>query len=181
MPEPLRITFLYCLDIDKSQSSGTLTSTSPSNAFALASIFSLAHPYGTPTVLSSYSFSNGDAGPPNGGSGNCNQGSGYICQHRWQEIAGMVGFRNTVGTAPMTNWVAPASQRIAFGRGESRCTLGGGMQPLTLGMQVLSVSSLSIMKTRRGPRRLRRPCLTGRTATWSRVRCQMGSAAEPRE
>lgn len=31
-------------------------------------IFSLAHPYGTPTILSSYSgFTNTDAGAPNGG------------------------------------------------------------------------------------------------------------------
>lgn len=31
-------------------------------------IFSLAHPYGTPTILSSYSgFTDTDAGSPNGG------------------------------------------------------------------------------------------------------------------
>jgi hypothetical protein len=32
-------------------------------------------------------------------------------------MAGMVSFHNTVGTAAMTNWVAPNSQQIAFGRG----------------------------------------------------------------
>ena len=32
----------------------------------------------------------------------------------------MVGFRNAVGSAPMTNWVSPQSQRIAFGRGYFR-------------------------------------------------------------
>ncbi|TFK85702.1 glycoside hydrolase family 13 protein [Polyporus arcularius HHB13444] len=108
---------VFVANHDSERNSGTLTANSPSNIYTLASIFSLAHPYGTPTVLSSYSFSNADAGPPNGGAGNCNQGSGFICQHRWQEIVGMVKFRNTVGSAPLTNWVAPDSQRIAFGRG----------------------------------------------------------------
>lgn len=32
----------------------------------------------------------------------------------------MVGFRNEVGSAsPMTNWVSPSSQQIAFGRGSA--------------------------------------------------------------
>ena len=86
-------------------------------------IFSLAHPYGTPTILSSYSgFTNSDAGAPNGGVGTCSGtggANGWLCQHRWIAIAGMVGFRNNVGTAPMTNWQSPQSQQIAFGRGMS--------------------------------------------------------------
>ena len=40
-----------------------------------------------------------------------------FCQHRWPAIAGMVGFRNNVGDAPLTGWVAPSSQQIAFARG----------------------------------------------------------------
>ena len=40
-----------------------------------------------------------------------------FCQHRWQAIAGMVGFRNQVGSAPLTAWVSPSSQQIAFARG----------------------------------------------------------------
>ena len=45
--------------------------------------------------------------------------SGWFCQHRWVAIAGMVGFRNAVGDAAVIDWVAPAGQRIAFGRGEA--------------------------------------------------------------
>jgi hypothetical protein len=30
----------------------------------------------------------------------------------------MVSFRNTVGSAPLTSWVTPQSQQIAFGRGD---------------------------------------------------------------
>jgi Alpha amylase, C-terminal all-beta domain len=40
-----------------------------------------------------------------------------FCQHRWQPIAGMVGFRNQVGSAPLTGWVSPSYQQIAFARG----------------------------------------------------------------
>jgi len=29
----------------------------------------------------------------------------------------MVGFHNQVGSSPLTNWVSPQSQQIAFGRG----------------------------------------------------------------
>ncbi|KAF5376994.1 hypothetical protein D9615_007301 [Tricholomella constricta] len=102
------------------QNGGSLNINSPSNTYITAHIFSLAHPYGTPTVLSSFSFSNNDAGPPNGGSGTCSTtggSGGWHCQHRFVAISGMVGFRNKVGTAGITNWVAPQSQRIAFGRG----------------------------------------------------------------
>lgn len=42
-----------------------------------------------------------------------------LCQHRWPAIAGMVGFRNNVGSAPLTGWVSPSSQQIAFSRGTS--------------------------------------------------------------
>ncbi|KAI9433227.1 glycoside hydrolase superfamily [Lactarius indigo] len=41
----------------------------------------------------------------------------WLCQHCWPAISGMVGFRNQVGRAPVTRWVSPSSQRIAFARG----------------------------------------------------------------
>jgi hypothetical protein len=31
----------------------------------------------------------------------------------------MVGFHNNVGSAAMTNWVSPAANQIAFGRGSA--------------------------------------------------------------
>jgi hypothetical protein len=49
------------------QNGNSLTTKSPSNAYKLATIFSLAFPYGTPTILSSYSFSNASDGGPTGG------------------------------------------------------------------------------------------------------------------
>jgi hypothetical protein len=40
-----------------------------------------------------------------------------LCQHRWPAIAGMVGFRNNVGSASVINMVTGTSQQIAFERG----------------------------------------------------------------
>ncbi|KAH9981799.1 glycoside hydrolase family 13 protein [Russula compacta] len=106
---------------DTERSSSSLNVYSPSNTYTLATVFSLAHSYGTPSVLSSYSnFYDTDAGAPNGGTGTCSDTvdvDRWLCQHRWPAIAGMVGFRNNVGSAPLTGWVSPSSQQIAFSRG----------------------------------------------------------------
>ncbi|KAI0028576.1 glycoside hydrolase superfamily [Vararia minispora EC-137] len=114
---------VFVTNHDTERNGNSLNNDSPNNAYTLAMIFSLAHPYGTPTILSSYNgFENNDAGSPDGGAGTCsgNGGSnGWFCQHRWIAIAGMVGWRNTVGTTAMTNWVSPSSNRIAFDRGSA--------------------------------------------------------------
>ncbi|KAH9018828.1 glycoside hydrolase [Lactarius hengduanensis] len=106
---------------DTERNKASLNAYSPSNAYILATVFSLAHPYGRPSVLSSYTnFYDNDAEAPNSGTGTCtgNVGTnGWFCQHRWQAIAGMVGFRNQVGRAPLTGWISPSAQRIAFSRG----------------------------------------------------------------
>ncbi|KAH7888840.1 glycoside hydrolase family 13 protein [Phlebopus sp. FC_14] len=107
-------------DHDTERDNFSLNYNSPSNTYTLAHIFSLAHPYGTPTVLSSYEFSGFDDGAPNGGVGTCSGNSGengWLCQHRWSPIAGMAGFHNNVGSAALGNWVSPAADQIAFGRG----------------------------------------------------------------
>ncbi|KZV64539.1 carbohydrate-binding module family 20 protein [Peniophora sp. CONT] len=113
---------VFVANHDSERTSGeSLNANSPSNTYTLAMVFSLAHPYGTPTILSSYQgFTNTDAGSPNGGVGTCsgNTGTnGWYCQHRWLPVSGMVGFRNNVGSAALNNWVSPQSQQIAFGRG----------------------------------------------------------------
>lgn len=104
------------------KNNASLNMNSPSNTYILATIFSLAHPYGTPTILSSYSFSTSDDGAPNNNTGTCSETggqNGWLCQHRFVAISGMVGFRNTVGSEAMTNWVSPQASQIAFGRGMS--------------------------------------------------------------
>lgn len=60
---------------------------SPSNTYITATIFSLAHPYGTPSVLSSYSFSTTDDGAPNGGKFKMDDVSLIIINALWQALA----------------------------------------------------------------------------------------------
>ncbi|KAF9650417.1 glycoside hydrolase family 13 protein [Thelephora ganbajun] len=105
---------------DTERNGQTITINSANNIYTLAHVWILAHPFGSPTVLSSYQFSDGDSGAPNGNYGTCygNGGTnGWYCQHRWAPISGMVGFRNAVQTTGITDWVSPSSQLVAFGRG----------------------------------------------------------------
>ncbi|AIR96216.1 carbohydrate-binding module family 20 domain-containing protein [Streptomyces glaucescens] len=84
--------------------------------YTLAHVFMLAWPYGSPDVHSGYQFSD-DAGSPNNGRVDACYTDGWKCQHAWREIAGMVGFRNTAGSAEVTDWWDNGSNAIAFGRG----------------------------------------------------------------
>ncbi|KAJ7743596.1 glycoside hydrolase family 13 protein [Mycena metata] len=113
---------VFVANHDTERNGNSLNINSPSNTYITATIFSLAHSYGTPTILSSYSFATIDDGAPNGGAGTCSTtggANGWLCQHRFVAITGMVGFRNQVGTAAITNWVSPQSQQVAFGRGSA--------------------------------------------------------------
>ncbi|KAF9053168.1 glycoside hydrolase [Panaeolus papilionaceus] len=113
---------VFVVNHDTERNGASLSYKSSNNIYTLATIFKLAHPYGAPTILSSYSFSDQDVGSPNNGAASCSAtggSGGWNCQHRWVAISGMVGFRNTVGSAGITNWVSPASNRIAFGRGSA--------------------------------------------------------------
>ena len=104
--------------------------------YNLANYFMLAHPYGHPKVMSSYYFSDTDAGPPGssvhqGGSSSgavdCGGGSTWVCEHRRGGIANMVGFRRaaTATTAAtsgddgasveVANWFSDDGNHAAFG------------------------------------------------------------------
>ncbi|OSP42725.1 glycosidase, partial [Streptomyces sp. 13-12-16] len=87
------------------------------SAYTLAHVFMLAWPYGSPDVHSGYEFSS-DAGSPNDGQVNACYTDGWKCQHAWREIASMVEFRNTAGSAGVTNWWDNGNNAIAFGRGD---------------------------------------------------------------
>ncbi|KAJ7693086.1 glycoside hydrolase [Mycena rosella] len=107
---------VFVANHDTERNGNSLNINSPSNTYITATIFSLAHPYGTPSILSSYTFSTTDDGAPSGGAGTCSAtggSGGWLCQHRFVAISGMVGFRNQVGSAAITNWVSPQAQQIA--------------------------------------------------------------------
>ncbi len=84
--------------------------------YTLAHVFMLAFPYGSPDVHSGYAFANKDDGPPADGKADCS-GDAWVCQHAQKEITAMVGFRNAVGDAELTDWWDDSGSAIAFGRG----------------------------------------------------------------
>ncbi|KAG9120576.1 hypothetical protein FRC07_003873, partial [Ceratobasidium sp. 392] len=113
---------VFVANHDTERNDASLRFDSPSNTYTLAMIFSLSYPYGTPTILSSYFFSNKDDGSPNSGVGTCYGAggvNGWLCQHRWTAVAGMVPWFNTVGDAPLNNWQQGLDLQIAFGRGNT--------------------------------------------------------------
>ncbi len=101
---------------------GTLTY-KDNATYALANAFMLAWPYGSPTVMSSYEFTDRNQGPPSAANGKTNNSTcfsgGWRCEHRWQVVANMVAFRNAVGSAGVVNWYDNGFQHIAFGRGSA--------------------------------------------------------------
>ncbi|KAH8277618.1 hypothetical protein KR018_002242, partial [Drosophila ironensis] len=97
-----------------------------SKQYKMASAFMLAHPFGTPRVMSSFAFSNSDQGPPSTDGQNIDSptfnsddscGGGWVCEHRWRQIYNMVAFRNAVGSDAIQNWWDNGSNQIAFSRG----------------------------------------------------------------
>ncbi|SEO66546.1 alpha-amylase [Aquisalimonas asiatica] len=106
-------------------------------AYPLALAFKLAWPYGTPKLMSSFAFEDGDQGPPSdpdagwattpvhGDDGiGCldpddDPNEGWVCEHRWSEVTAMVGFRKAAGDAPVTHWQQDGATRIAFSRDDA--------------------------------------------------------------
>ncbi|CAH0545994.1 unnamed protein product [Brassicogethes aeneus] len=98
-----------------------------SKQYKMAIAFMLAHPYGTARIMSSYDFNDKDQPPPQDSQGNIigagfNQDgtctNGWICEHRWREIANMVAFRNIALGTEITKWWSNGDNQIAFGRGD---------------------------------------------------------------
>jgi hypothetical protein len=56
---------VFVANHDTERSGNSLNYQTPSNEYTNAMVFSLAHPYGTPSILSSYQYSSYDAGAPN--------------------------------------------------------------------------------------------------------------------
>jgi len=93
--------------------------------YKMATAFHLAFGFGIPRIMSSFTFSNGDQGPP-ATNGNINSptfnsdgscGGGWACEHRWRQIYNMIGFRNTAGSVAVANWWDNGANQIAFSRG----------------------------------------------------------------
>lgn len=90
--------------------------------YDLAQKFMLAHPYGTPKVMSSYTWSGDDkAGPPMHSDGTTRptdcSADRWLCEHR--AVAGMVGFHNAVAGQGIGSAVTDGNGRLAFARGSA--------------------------------------------------------------
>ncbi|MED5526899.1 MAG: carbohydrate-binding module family 20 domain-containing protein [Pseudomonadota bacterium] len=88
--------------------------------YTLANVFMLAYPYGYPKVMSSFYFTDTDAGPGGASVWQNGQPSGcystFACEHRWRPIANMVGFRNATDGGALSNWWDNGNNQVAFGR-----------------------------------------------------------------
>ncbi|MDA0565431.1 alpha amylase C-terminal domain-containing protein [Streptomonospora sp. S1-112] len=93
----------------------------------LGQALTLAQPYGTPKVMSSYRFDSSDQGPPTTGTEAGNpagaltaptdcSGERWFCEHR--DLNAMPTFANAVGDAPVVERAEDGAARIAFDRGE---------------------------------------------------------------
>jgi alpha-amylase len=107
---------------DTQRDGGDVLTYRDNGIYALANAFMLAWPYGSPTVMSSYDFASRDQGPPSDASGRTDNSTcfsgGWRCEHRWQVVANMVAFHNTVAGTPVVNWYDNGNNHIAFGRGD---------------------------------------------------------------
>lgn len=92
------------------------------NLYTLANVLMLGLPYGYPKVMSSYAFSDHDAGPPSSSVNNCSDhgtdNGKWVCEHRQPMIAGMVKVRQMAADTPMANFqTGQNNDAIAFSRG----------------------------------------------------------------
>lgn len=107
--------------------------------YTFANVFMLAWPYADVKLMSSYYFTNTDAGPPSVGvsnGANCMDGKNWVCEHRWGPIANMVAWRNAAGTADIANWQEGTANQIAFSRnGKAFIALNRGTSAWTTTLQ----------------------------------------------
>lgn len=90
--------------------------------YQLAEAFMIAYPYGVPQVMSGFTFSGHDQGPPAASNGTTNAvscGNGWECEHRVRSTANLVGLRDAAAGAGITNWWSNGANQIAFGRGSA--------------------------------------------------------------
>ncbi|XP_014482301.1 PREDICTED: alpha-amylase A [Dinoponera quadriceps] len=112
---------------DTQRNNNNILNFKTSRPYKMAVAFMLAHNYGNPRVMSSFSFENFNQGPPSDNNGNILSpiihpdntcGNGWICEHRWRQIYNMVIFRNAVNGTTVDHWWDNGGNQIAFCRGE---------------------------------------------------------------
>jgi alpha-amylase len=87
----------------------------------IANEFLLAYNYGTPQIYSGFAFSTNDDSPPATDDGlitdtDCSAAT-WVCVVNNTGVRNMVGWHNTVGSAPIKNWWDNGGNLISFSRG----------------------------------------------------------------
>ena len=103
--------------------------------YDLAQAFTLAWPYGTPSIHSGYEFTDSDAGPPQDGDGYVlgpDAAEGWTGKHAQPQVANMVGFRGHVQNAEVTD-IWSDTNALAFSRGElGFIAINNGDEPIEI-------------------------------------------------
>ena len=118
LPSSSATVFVVNHDRERNHGGGDMYSYRDGSKYNIANVFMLAYPYGYPVIMSGYDFTDTEVGPPSSGPANCTNRA-WNCDHRWSNIANMVGFRNyTIGAWSVDNWYDNGNNFIAFGRGD---------------------------------------------------------------
>jgi len=137
--------WIFVENHDTERGSGTLGYRDGAD-LVLADVLALATDYGRPVLYSGYAFSDRDAGPPQDRDGRvldatCAGDDGpqesyadgaWVCQHAWTAVTGMVGWRDAVGTDPVTvRW--DDGDLLALSRGaRGTVVVNAGSDPATV-------------------------------------------------
>jgi alpha-amylase len=129
MPDRYALVFVDNHDNQRGHGAGgdNILTYKNSKQYKMATAFMLAHPYGSTRIMSSFAFTNTDAGPPASNGNIISPGinsdntcsNGWVCEHRWRQIYNMVVFKNAVRGTSISNWWSNGAQQIAFCRGNS--------------------------------------------------------------
>ncbi len=122
--------WIFVENHDTERGTGTLGYSDGAD-LVLADVLALATDYGRPVLYSGYAFSDRDTGPSQDAAGrvvdaSCAGDAGpredypdgtWVCQHAWTAVTGMVGWRDAVGSDPVTDrW--DDGDVLALSRGE---------------------------------------------------------------
>jgi alpha-amylase len=127
------VPFVANHDTERGQAGGGVLTYKDGSLYNLAQVYTLAWPYGNPVLTSGYAWTDKDAGPPGNGSGGtsgpwrpgdtsapsgCANITPWVCEHRWGNVAAMVGFRAATTAAwSVGNVWDNGFQQVAFSRG----------------------------------------------------------------
>jgi alpha-amylase len=135
LPGDKAIVFVDNHDVQRGHAaSGEIVNYKDGASYDLAVAFMLSHPYGYPMVMSSYAFEDDQQGPPessplDAGSG-C--GSAWICEHRRETIASLVGFSKAAHGENLVHWQISGGV-VSFGRGDvGHVVINTGAEPVSL-------------------------------------------------